>query len=324
MKNKNLILTLVGAGAIVYLLYKLKKQNSETVTINNSTGTGTGTTGTTTGIGTTGTGTTGTGTTGTGTENEFVVVSPNDPYILRLKKKFNLVIREKNFGLAKNIIQGVSQVLKKNSSAIFLEDDLIVSKNFLKFMNLNLIYYKNQKKVWHISGWNYNVNFNIEEDAYFTRGMNCWGWGTWRDRWKYFEKKPNVIIKSWNKDKIFRFNFDNSINFFSQIVRNQNKDINTWAIFWYAVIFIKNGLCLNPVKSLVKNTGIGNSATHTRSIEKIFNSKLNISNIKKYKLPKKIDENKFVYNLIVANFFKMKKLNLLNKFLIKAKNLTRC
>lgn len=243
---------------------------------------------------------------------------------LRLKKKFNLVIREKNFGLAKNIIQGVSQVLKKNSSAIFLEDDLIVSKNFLKFMNLNLIYYKNQKKVWHISGWNYNVNFNIEEDAYFTRGMNCWGWGTWRDRWKYFEKKPNVIIKSWNKDKIFRFNFDNSINFFSQIVRNQNKDINTWAIFWYAVIFIKNGLCLNPVKSLVKNTGIGNSATHTRSIEKIFNSKLNISNIKKYKLPKKIDENKFVYNLIVANFFKMKKLNLLNKFLIKAKNLTRC
>lgn len=243
---------------------------------------------------------------------------------LRLKKKFNLVIREKNFGLAKNIIQGVSQVLKKNSSAIFLEDDLIVSKNFLKFMNLNLIYYKNQKKVWHISGWNYNVNFNVEEDAYFTRGMNCWGWGTWRDRWKYFEKKPNVIIKSWNKDKIFRFNFDNSINFFSQIVRNQNKDINTWAIFWYAVIFIKNGLCLNPVKSLVKNTGIGNSATHTRSIEKIFNSKLNISNIKKYKLPKKIDENKFVYNLIVANFFKMKKLNLLNKFLIKAKNLTRC
>ena len=154
--------------------------------------------------------------------------------------------------------------------------------------------------------------------------MNCWGWGTWRDRWKYFEKKPNVIIKSWTRNKIFRFNFDNSINFFSQIVRNQNKDINTWAIFWYAVIFIKNGLCLNPVKSLVKNTGIGNSATHTRSIEKIFNSKLNISNIKKYKLPKKIDENKLAYNLIVANFFKMKKLNLFNKFLIKAKNLTRC
>ena len=243
---------------------------------------------------------------------------------LRSKKQFNLVIREKNFGLAKNIIQGVSQVLKKNSSAIFLEDDLIVSKNFLKFMNLNLTYYKNQKKVWHISGWNYNVNFNVEEDAYFTRGMNCWGWGTWRDRWKYFEKKPNVIIKSWTRNKIFRFNFDNSINFFSQIVRNQNKDINTWAIFWYAVIFIKNGLCLNPVKSLVKNTGIGNSATHTRSIEKIFNSKLNISNIKKYKLPKKIDENKLAYNLIVANFFKMKKLNLFNKFLIKAKNLTRC
>jgi hypothetical protein len=243
---------------------------------------------------------------------------------LRSKKQFNLVIREKNFGLAKNIIQGVSEVLKTNSSAIFLEDDLIVSKNFLKFMNLNLIFYKNQKKVWHISGWNYNVNFNIEEDAYFTRGMNCWGWGTWRDRWKYFEKKPNVIIKSWTKNKIFRFNFDNSINFFSQIIRNHNEDINTWAIFWYAVIFTKNGLCLNPVKSLVKNTGIGKYATHTKFIEKIFKPKLNISYIKKYKLPKEIEENKLAYNLIVANFFKMKKLNLFNKFLIKAKNLARC
>jgi hypothetical protein len=111
------------------------------------------------------------------------------------------------------IIKGDSVVEYKLDGTLVKAND-----NFLKFMNLNLIFYKNQKKVWHISGWNYNVNFNIEEDAYFTRGMNCWGWGTWRDRWKYFEKKPNVIIKSWTKNKIFRFNFDNSINFFSQII----------------------------------------------------------------------------------------------------------
>ena len=37
----------------------------------------------------------------------------------------------------------------------------------------------------------YKPNF----DAYFTRGMNCWGWATWYDRWKKFEKNPFKFIK---------------------------------------------------------------------------------------------------------------------------------
>ena len=47
--------------------------------------------------------------------------------------------------------------------------------------------------------------------------MNCWGWATWHDRWKHFEKKPKKIVSTWNKKKIKGFNFDNSINFYSQI-----------------------------------------------------------------------------------------------------------
>ena len=44
--------------------------------------------------------------------------------------------------------------------------------------------------------------------------MNCWGWATWKNRWKYFEKKPNKILSKWKNDKIRMFNFDNSYNFF--------------------------------------------------------------------------------------------------------------
>ena len=76
--------------------------------------------------------------------------------------------------------------------------------------------------------------------------MNCWGWATWEDRWKHFGKNPDEIVRTWKNKEISEFNFEDSINFFSQIIRNRNKTLNSWAVFWYATIFKKKGLCLNP------------------------------------------------------------------------------
>ena len=166
-------------------------------------------------------------------------------YLKKVKgfKKKKIYYRQNNFGLAKNIINGISQVLKKEEKAIILEDDILVSKNFLNFMNISLVKYEKNNKVWHISGWNYNLNLKIIDDSYFTRGMNCWGWGTWKNRWKYFEKNPSKLINSWTKNQVNEFNFGNNINFYSQILRNLNKSLNTWAVFWYATIFKNQKLC---------------------------------------------------------------------------------
>ena len=230
-------------------------------------------------------------------------------------KKKNIFLRKNNFGLAKNIINGVSKVLKKESKVIVIEDDILVSKNFLNFMNLALSKYEKKKKVWHISGWNYNINLKISEDSYFTRGMNCWGWGTWKNRWKYFEKKPKKIIKTWKNKKIEEFNFEGSYNFFSQIIRNYNNSLNSWAIFWYASIFNKNKLCLNPKSSLTQNVGIGKKSTNTNSIEKIFNSKLKNNNNIKFQFPKKLIENVEVLDLIKKEFNRNKKISILKRII---------
>ena len=44
-------------------------------------------------------------------------------------------------------------------------------------------------------------------------------------------------------------------DFESQLINNDNKAIKTWAIYWSQHIFLSNGLCLNPIKSLVNNVG---------------------------------------------------------------------
>lgn len=104
-------------------------------------------------------------------------------------KQLYIIHRDTNFGLAKNIIFGLNELFETNDRFIILEDDIVVSKYFLKFMNDALNLYQNEKNIWHISGWNYPINCsNYQYNSYFLQLSNCWGWATWADRWKYSKK----------------------------------------------------------------------------------------------------------------------------------------
>jgi len=112
--------------------------------------------------------------------------------------------------------------------------------------------------------------------------MNCWGWATWANRWKHFEKDIGKTMKEFSKEDIKRFNLDGAENFFGQVVSNYENKINTWAIFWYAIIFKKHGLCLNPTQTFVENIGHDGSGVHCgdkKSFVDILNHNENIKYI---------------------------------------------
>jgi galactitol-specific phosphotransferase system IIB component len=178
-------------------------------------------------------------------------------------KTVTVIEQEINQGLAKSIIDGVSDACSKYGKVIVLEDDIVTNKYFLTYMNEALSTYKDDLKVWHISGWNYPVKADSCGESFFWNTMNCWGWATWGNRWDYFEKKPNEM--NWSDEEIFRFNLDGIENFWSQVEDNQSNKINTWAIFWYASIFKNAGLCLNPVLSLVNNIGVDGTGENSGS-----------------------------------------------------------
>jgi hypothetical protein len=177
-------------------------------------------------------------------------------------KKVTIIKREKNWGLANSIIDGATKIVNEYGKIIVLEDDLVTSPYFLKFMNEALEFYKDEREIWHVSGWNYPINNNDTEDTFLWRVMNCWGWATWADRWKYYEKNVDKIINEFSNDDIKRFNLDGAEDFWSQVTANKENKINTWAIFWYATIFKQNGLCLNPTKTFVENIGHDGSGVH--------------------------------------------------------------
>ena len=56
--------------------------------------------------------------------------------------------------------------------------------------------FNNYKKIGSITGNNFlNFNIKINSSYYFSKYAHCWGWGTWRDRWVFFDKN----ISFWNK-----------------------------------------------------------------------------------------------------------------------------
>ena len=176
-------------------------------------------------------------------------------------------------GLKNNILNGINTTFENYEKAIFLEDDLEVSKSFLSYMNKSLEKYINDKNVKHISGYNYPGFGGNQNASYFTPYMSCWGWGTWKDRWS--ENKNFTENNISNKNKLTRLKFTvlgYEKDFESQLIRNSNNEINTWAIYWFQHIFLNKGLCLNPIQSLVINNGVdGVHGTNS----KVYGSELN-------------------------------------------------
>ncbi|MCK5537832.1 MAG: hypothetical protein KAI79_13480, partial [Bacteroidales bacterium] len=131
-----------------------------------------------------------------------------------------------------------------------------------KFMNEALEFYKDEEKVWHISGWNYPIETNGLDDVFLWRLMNCWGWATWADRWQHFNKNIDKSILEFSKADIKRFDLDGFEPYWNQVIANKNNKIDSWAVFWYISIFKAEGLCLNPTVSFVKNIGLDGSGIH--------------------------------------------------------------
>jgi len=177
-------------------------------------------------------------------------------------KSVKIIEREHNWGLAASIIDGVTEVVNEYGRVIVLEDDIVTSPVFLQYMNTALDFYADKKDVWHISGWSYPIESEGLGDAFLWRGMNCWGWATWSDRWKHFKKDPEGLINSWSSDDKKAFDLGGTGVFWPQVLGNATGKLNTWAIFWYATIFQNKGLCLNPIVSYVDNIGHDGSGVH--------------------------------------------------------------
>ncbi len=226
-------------------------------------------------------------------------------------KSVVLIEREKNLGLANSIIDGVTFLISKYRKLIVFEDDILSSINSLKYFNDALSRYEFDEKVMHVSGYMYPIKSNNLPETFFFRAPSSWGWATWDRAWKNFNPEIDEVLKKFNSEMIYQFSIDGSMNFWKQMIEFQTGKNNSWAIRWYASMFLKNGLSINPSKSLIKNIGNDGSGVHSGK-STIFDVDLEEININYF--PNVIEENKIAYNLL-QQYFKNRKGNIIQRLI---------
>lgn len=190
-------------------------------------------------------------------------------------KSVSIIERENNYGLARSIIEGVTHVCEQHGRVIVLEDDLVTSPYFLKYMNEGLDKYQDEQRVISIHGYVCPVENSLPE-TFFLKGADCWGWATWKRGWDMFDPDGQRLLDELKRRKLTReFDFDGSYPY-TRMLRNQTEGKNnSWAILWYASAFLNDKLTLYPGRSLVHNIGFDGSGAHCPPDE-IFSSEIGI------------------------------------------------
>jgi hypothetical protein len=174
---------------------------------------------------------------------------------------------DQNLGCQQRMISGLDWVFGLVEEAIVLEDDCLPDASFFPFCRDLLSKYRDDCRIWMISGFNMVENSsNTEFSYYFSNLIHCWGWATWRRAWSQFDEK----ILNWPEireagllGEIFerRKNLNYWTNIFDRTYTGGALD--AWDYQWFYAMTINHAMSIVPRLSLIENIGFGSGGTHT-------------------------------------------------------------
>ncbi len=182
-------------------------------------------------------------------------------------KKVHHLFREKNLGAHESIKTAITEVLATHNTFIFLEDDIVVTNDFLSYMNSGLNYYSNTANIFAICGFNlpFPIPENYNQDIYFYPCNSPWGFASWKNRWEkvnldYFDRESE--LRKSRQYKAFA-----SIGFFIKgiLQADSRKKIQAMDLRVYYHMF-KNNMCsVFPIQSKTQNWGFDGTGEHCGS-----------------------------------------------------------
>lgn len=177
-------------------------------------------------------------------------------------KTVEVVERKENWGLARNVIDGVGTIVERFGRVIVLEDDLVTAPGFLAFMNNALETYKDEPRVGHIQACDFTKDASLP-DTFLIKWTGSWGWATWKRAWAHFNPDGKALLKELEDRKLtYRFDFNGRYGYTRMLRRQIEGKNNSWAIRWNASLFLADILSLNVGRSLVQNEGFDGSGTN--------------------------------------------------------------
>ncbi len=184
---------------------------------------------------------------------------------------------EKNVGCGFGVSSAISWAFEKEDRLIILEDDCVPAQPFFTYCDYLLEKYKDDTRIWRISGRCYHPNFSLflKYDYIFTMYGHIWGWATWKRCWEEFDidmKKLPIFLEERGFDSVF--SNKKQIKYYNKYYRSLSNNIELKSHAWGPQaafsVFMNRGLSIIPSRNLVKNIGI--EGVHTKG--KLFDHEM--------------------------------------------------
>jgi len=174
--------------------------------------------------------------------------------------------RDTNLGCGYGPATAITWFFNEVEEGIILEDDCLPDLSFFNYCEELLSKYRNDDKVYMISGSNYlSKSLKLKESYYFSNLPHIGGWATWRRAWsKYsFDIKGYIEFKKENKIKQIWSDKDVQKHFLERLDETINGKTSSWDYQWSYAIWNNAGFSIAPSVNLISNIGFGDEGTHT-------------------------------------------------------------
>lgn len=217
-------------------------------------------------------------------------------------KEVNVVERDGNFGLKNNIVGAVTEIVNQYGRVVTLEDDVISSVGFLKYMNDALETYQDENQVMHVSAYMYPHKCKLPDTFFYPVPYPGGGWATWRRAWNCYNDNTQELYEYW-KDKWDVFDVFGGDYLSKQLKKNLDGSMNTWFVKWHAVMLQKGALSLFPGRSLTNNIGFDDMATHCYVTNKFDVAPTDYVNVMKLPLQVNKKASRVIYDFYQGHWY---------------------
>jgi hypothetical protein len=176
------------------------------------------------------------------------------------------LFREENLGCKIAPSSAIDWFFQNVEEGIILEDDCLPDPSFFPFCAELLERFRNDRRVFMVSGTNDLGSWKATRYSYFFTYGNTWGWATWKRAWQHFD----LELKLWT-DETAQHNmrvFGQRASYLAKNIANGcravlRENLDAWDYQWVFTRIAHRGLGVVSAVNLVSNIGFGKDATHT-------------------------------------------------------------
>ena len=180
---------------------------------------------------------------------------------------------DSNLGCGMRPATGLTWAFEQVDRVIVLEDDCVPDPTFFPFCDEILERYRDDERVMHVAGNNFQSGRRFGNTSYFFSRHNIClgGWATWARAWRHYD----IELKAWPSLRdtpwlsyilgeprgaaVWRRIFDQA--------HAAGKAATYSDYQWTFTCWVENGLSVIPNVELCRNIGFDNAATHVFSAD---------------------------------------------------------